>query len=251
MALFRRVRIKTEIKVPAADSGDEHPLQPPNSVSHVQALEHQIRTKFPNATQEQVIRMISGPLAKTAYNQQPRQGAAQTAMNGMGLAGQGTPQLYMQMLRQKQDNQQKLRQQAQQQASVLVGGWHSPFSDPATEEILASTFGSGDPLSDPATEAMLASTFRSSGMFSDPTTEAVPASTVEFDDGDQYSEPEAKLRLEAELEYDREVEAALNQREMTMEAALCDISEESCRSEEDIDMNASEEDWLPYENPGG
>jgi chromatin modification-related protein VID21 len=107
-----------------------HPLQQPNGVSHVQILEHQIKTKFPNATQEQVMRMISDQLAKSVHQQQQRQGTAQSAMNaaagvstmnGMGLAGQGTPQLYAQMLRQQQENQQK-QQQAQQQAANTVGG---------------------------------------------------------------------------------------------------------------------------------
>jgi chromatin modification-related protein VID21 len=106
----------------------QHPLQQPNGVSHVQILEHQIKTKFPNATPEQVMRMISDQLAKSVHQQQQRQGIAQSAMNaaaggasmnGMGPAGQGTPQLYAQMLRQQQENQQK-QQQAQQQAANAV-----------------------------------------------------------------------------------------------------------------------------------
>jgi len=105
-------------------------LQQPTGVSHVQILEHQIKTKFPNATPEQVMRMISDQLAKSVHQQQQRQVSAQSAMNaaaggaamnGMGPAGQGTPQLYAQMLRQQQENQQK-QQQAQQQAANAAAG---------------------------------------------------------------------------------------------------------------------------------
>jgi chromatin modification-related protein VID21 len=106
-----------------------NPLQYPNGVSHVQILEHQIKTKFPQATQEQVTRMISEQLAKSVHQQQQRQGIAQSAMNaaaggaamnGMGQAGQATPQLYAQMLRQQQENQQKAQQQAAAQAANAV-----------------------------------------------------------------------------------------------------------------------------------
>ena len=103
-------------------------MQP--NVSTVQILEHQIKTQFPNATQEQVMRLIQERLQKTVHQQQARQNnIAQSAMNaaaggggamnvnGMGAAGQGTPQLYAQMLRQQQENQQKAQQQAQQQAA--------------------------------------------------------------------------------------------------------------------------------------
>jgi chromatin modification-related protein VID21 len=107
----------------------QHPLQQANGVSHVQILEHQFKTKFPNATQDQIMRMISDQLAKSVHQHQQRQGIAQSAMNaaagapsmnGIGPAGQGTPQLYAQMLRQQQENQQK-QQQAQQQAANAVG----------------------------------------------------------------------------------------------------------------------------------
>jgi chromatin modification-related protein VID21 len=81
----------------------QHPLQQPNGVSRVQILEHQIKTKYPNATQEQVMRMISDQLAKSVHQQQQRQGIAQSAM------------------RQQQENQQK-QQQAQQQAANATAG---------------------------------------------------------------------------------------------------------------------------------
>jgi chromatin modification-related protein VID21 len=96
-------------------------------------LEESIRQKYPNATQEQVMRMISDTLAKSVHQ---RQGLAQSAMNaaaggnmngmvnGQGMAnmngGQGqSPQLYAQMLRQQQENQQKAQAQvAQAQAAA-------------------------------------------------------------------------------------------------------------------------------------
>ena len=95
-------------------------------------LEESIRQKYPNATQEQVMRMISDTLAKSVQ----RQGLAQSAMNaaaggnmngmvnGQGLAnmngGQGqSPQLYAQMLRQQQENQQKAQAQAAAQAQAV------------------------------------------------------------------------------------------------------------------------------------
>ena len=93
-------------------------------------LEESIRQKYPNATNEQVMRMISDALAKNA---QQRQGLAQSAMNaaaggnmngmvngqGMVNGGQGqSPQLYAQMLRQQQEAQQKQAQVAAQAQAV-------------------------------------------------------------------------------------------------------------------------------------
>lgn len=107
----------------------QNPLQQPNPVSHVQMLEMQIKAKFPQATPDQVMRMISDQLAKSVHQQQQRQNITQSAMNaaagaaamnGMGPAGQATPQLYAQMLRQQQENQQKAQQQAAQQAANAV-----------------------------------------------------------------------------------------------------------------------------------
>jgi len=107
----------------------QNPLQYPTGVSHVQILELQIKAKFPQATQDQVTRMISEQLSKSVHQQQQRQGIAQSAMNaaaggaamnGMGQAGQATPQLYAQMLRQQQENQQKAQQQAAAQAANAV-----------------------------------------------------------------------------------------------------------------------------------
>jgi chromatin modification-related protein VID21 len=101
-------------------------------------LEESIRQKYPNASQEQVMRMISETLAKSVHQ---RQGLVQSAMNaaaggsmngipngmanGMGMNGMGgnaripggvesSPQLYAQMLRQQQEKQAQAAQAAQQ-----------------------------------------------------------------------------------------------------------------------------------------
>jgi chromatin modification-related protein VID21 len=91
-------------------------------------LEESIRQKYPNATNEQVMRMISDALAKSAHQ---RQGLVQSAMNaaaggnmngmvnGQMNGGQGqSPQLYAQMLRQQQEAQQKQAQVAAQAQAV-------------------------------------------------------------------------------------------------------------------------------------
>jgi chromatin modification-related protein VID21 len=97
-------------------------------------LEESIRQKYPNATNEQVMRMISDTLAKSAHQ---RHGLVQSAMNaaaggnmngmvnGQGMAnmngGQGqSPQLYAQMLRQQQEAQQKQAQVAAQAQAVAA-----------------------------------------------------------------------------------------------------------------------------------
>ncbi|KAL5317875.1 hypothetical protein ACEPPN_014975 [Leptodophora sp. 'Broadleaf-Isolate-01'] len=118
-------------------------LQPPNTAasSHISMLEHQIKQKYPNATNEQITNMIQTNLKTILQSQQQqhqRQGFAQSAMNAaaggnaiaagmnaMTNATQGTPQLYAQMLRQQQENQQKAAQQAQQ-AAAIVGNGQSP-----------------------------------------------------------------------------------------------------------------------------
>jgi chromatin modification-related protein VID21 len=113
----------------------QHANMVPGNVSHVKVLEQQIMQKYPHATPDQVMRLISDNLAKSVHQQQQRQGIAQSAMNaaaggsagtgmttgmnGMG-ASQGTPQLYAQRLRQQQENQQKA-QQAQMQAANAMG----------------------------------------------------------------------------------------------------------------------------------
>ncbi|KIN03844.1 hypothetical protein OIDMADRAFT_143331 [Oidiodendron maius Zn] len=105
-------------------------------------LEESIRQKYPNASQEQVMRMISETLAKSVHQ---RQGLVQSAMNAaaggningmpngmangmassMGMNGMGgntrmpggvesSPQLYAQMLRQQQEKQAQAAQAAQQ-----------------------------------------------------------------------------------------------------------------------------------------
>jgi chromatin modification-related protein VID21 len=105
-------------------------------------LEESIRQKYPTATPDQVMRMISETLAKSVHQ---RQGLVQSAMNaaaggningmpnamangmpnGMGMNGmggnarmpggvEGSPQLYAQMLRQQQEKQAHQAQQGQQ-----------------------------------------------------------------------------------------------------------------------------------------
>ncbi|KAE8440431.1 hypothetical protein EG329_007614 [Mollisiaceae sp. DMI_Dod_QoI] len=111
-------------------------------VSPVQILEMNFKQKYPQATPDQIMRLISDHLANTVKQQQQRQGLAQSAMNaaagsssgnGMpGMAGmgpaQGTPQLYAQMLRQQQENQQKAQQQAQQAANAVANGQNPSVS---------------------------------------------------------------------------------------------------------------------------
>jgi hypothetical protein len=64
--------------------------------------------------------------------------ASGAAMNFMGQAGQATPQLNAQMLRQQQENQQKARQQAAAQAADAVansGNEETILSSPAATTI--------------------------------------------------------------------------------------------------------------------
>jgi len=100
-----------------------------------QALERQIRSQFPNATNEHIMIMIKEEINKSY---QKRNGLAQSAMNAaaggnMNMGNnmlvpngarlpsgvESSPQMYAQMLRQQQENQQKIAQQqaAQQQAA--------------------------------------------------------------------------------------------------------------------------------------
>ncbi|KAL2068631.1 hypothetical protein VTL71DRAFT_14968 [Oculimacula yallundae] len=136
----------------------QNPLQaPPNTgaASHISMLEHQLKQKYPAATNEQITSMIQANLSKSILQQnhqqnhqqqqqqqqqhQQRQGFAQSAMNAaaganslaagmnaMTNATQGTPQLYAQMLRQQQENQQKAAQAQQQAAASVVGNGQSP-----------------------------------------------------------------------------------------------------------------------------
>jgi len=102
-----------------------------------QALERQIRSQFPNATNEHIMIMIKEEINKSY---QKRNGLAQSAMNAaaggnMNMGNnmlvpngarlpsgvESSPQMYAQMLRQQKENQQKLAQQqaaAQQVNSV-------------------------------------------------------------------------------------------------------------------------------------
>jgi len=97
-------------------------------VPQVNRLEQQIREKYPTATNDQVMRLLSDHLARSV-NQ--RQGLAQSAMNAaagasgmngmangvrMPAGAENSPQLYAQMLRQQQENQAKAAQ-AQAQAN--------------------------------------------------------------------------------------------------------------------------------------
>ena len=114
-----------------------------SGIPPVKIMEQQIQAKFPNATPEQITRMISEQLRNQHQHQHPaqqRQGLAQSAMNaaaggvgGNGMAGMnpgqgGTPQLYAQMLRQQQENQAKAAQ-AQQQAANAVGNGQNQGSE--------------------------------------------------------------------------------------------------------------------------
>lgn len=110
------------------------------NVSQVKLMEQQIMQKYPHATPDQVMRLISDNLNKSVQQQQ-RQGIAQSAMNaaaggpaangmspgnamamnGIG-AGQGTPQLYAQRLREQQENQQKAQQAMRTANSAGSGG---------------------------------------------------------------------------------------------------------------------------------
>lgn len=110
--------------------------------SQVKQMEQQILTKYPHATQDQVYRLIQEQLASNIKSQQQRQGMTQSAMNAaaggssqngmsppvnamamnaMG-AGQGTPQLYAQRLREQQEQQQKAQQAMRASNSVANGG---------------------------------------------------------------------------------------------------------------------------------
>jgi chromatin modification-related protein VID21 len=113
-----------------------HPQQVSNPmIPHAQRLEEQLRQKYPNATTDQIMRMVTEHLTKSMHQ---RQGIAQSAMNaaaggnmgmvnGMGMNGmngmnvgngrmpsgvESSPQMYAQMLRQQQENQQKAAQAA-------------------------------------------------------------------------------------------------------------------------------------------
>ncbi|KAI1004037.1 Chromatin modification-related protein [Podosphaera aphanis] len=96
--------------------GSPQVAQPPQPLSHVQRIEIQYKAKYPAATPEQITSMISQAVTQSMQHHQ-RQNIAQSAINaaaggplvginGVG-ASQGTPQLYAQMLRQQQENQQK------------------------------------------------------------------------------------------------------------------------------------------------
>jgi chromatin modification-related protein VID21 len=115
-----------------------HPQSLSNGlVPHAIQLETIFRQKYPNSTPEQITRMVSESLSKSAASNQ-RQGLAQSAMNaaaggnmnGIGNMNGGpprmptgvenTPQMYAQMLRQQQQDQQKntLAAHAQAQAQA-------------------------------------------------------------------------------------------------------------------------------------
>jgi chromatin modification-related protein VID21 len=107
--------------------------QQPRISNHIQAahLEQQIKEKYPNATPDQVMRMLSDTLAKSVHQRGLTQSAMNAAAGGNGLnGGQGhqrmpsgvesSPQLYAQMLRQQQENQQKAQQAQQQAANAVV-----------------------------------------------------------------------------------------------------------------------------------
>lgn len=108
-----------------------HPQQLANPMlPQAQRIEEQLRQKYPNASTDQIMRMVTEHITKSMHQ---RQGIAQSAMNaaaggnmgmvnGMGMNGmsngripsgvENSPQMYAQMLRQQQENQQKAQAQA-------------------------------------------------------------------------------------------------------------------------------------------
>lgn len=100
--------------------------------SHIKILEQQFRTKFPEASPEQLTRYVNDHVNKAVQQQQhQRQGLAQSAMNAaagsmnasvVNMNAQQTPQLYAQMLRQQQELQQQKSAQQQQQQGAPHGG---------------------------------------------------------------------------------------------------------------------------------
>jgi hypothetical protein len=136
IALFQRVRVRTltlpnpvpEVRpilehqqtmlqqqqgqIPGQASSPQigqYSVQPPIGVSHVQILEHQIRSKYPQATSQQVMRILSYQLAKID----------ERALYGTGPGALLAPRMQAQMLRQQEESQ-KRHQQAQQDAYNAV-----------------------------------------------------------------------------------------------------------------------------------
>jgi chromatin modification-related protein VID21 len=117
------------------------PQQPNPMLPQAQRIEEQIRQKYPNASQDQVMRMVTEHITKSMHQRQVSANA-QSAMNaaaggnmgmlnGMGMNGmpnvrlpsgaENSPQMYAQMLRQQQENQQKAQAQAQAAANTSNG----------------------------------------------------------------------------------------------------------------------------------
>ncbi|RKF79566.1 Chromatin modification-related protein eaf-1 [Golovinomyces cichoracearum] len=100
---------------PSGQSDSRQTTQPPQALTHVQRMEIQYKAKYPSATPDQITSMISQALSQSLQQHQ-RQNinknsinaaagpvASMNSMNG----SQGTPQMYAQMLRHQQENQQK------------------------------------------------------------------------------------------------------------------------------------------------
>jgi chromatin modification-related protein VID21 len=133
-------------------AGSPRLAHPNPMIPHAQRMEEQFRQKYPNASTDQIMRLVTEQLTKTMHQ---RQGIVQSAMNaaaggnvgmanGMGMSGnmngnmngsmngmnvnngrmasgvESSPQMYAQMLRQQQENQQKAAQ-AQAVAAQVPG----------------------------------------------------------------------------------------------------------------------------------
>ncbi|RDL41379.1 uncharacterized protein BP5553_01358 [Venustampulla echinocandica] len=113
--------------------GQQHPHSQESQNTHIARLEAHFKKQYPNATQDQIMALMTDALKR---NVQSKQGLAQSAMNAAagagtpmgGMNGQGprmpvgvesSPQLYAQMLRQQQENQQKA-EQARQAANIMA-----------------------------------------------------------------------------------------------------------------------------------
>jgi chromatin modification-related protein VID21 len=125
-------------------AGSPRLAHPNPMIPHAQRMEEQFRQKYPTASTDQIMRLVTEQLTKTMHQ---RQGIVQSAMNaaaggnvgmvnGMAMNGgmngmnvnngrmasgvESSPQMYAQMLRQQQENQQKAAQ-AQAAAAQIAG----------------------------------------------------------------------------------------------------------------------------------
>ncbi|TQS36105.1 hypothetical protein Golomagni_03455 [Golovinomyces magnicellulatus] len=100
----------------SGQSDSRQTTQPPQALTHVQRMEIQYKAKYPSATPDQITSMISQALSQSLQQHQRQNinknsinvaaGGPVASMNNMN-GSQGTPQMYAQMLRHQQENQQK------------------------------------------------------------------------------------------------------------------------------------------------